>query len=150
MGFRYSEAHKVKRNKAVPSLAPNHRKVFAALRKAKQPLTAYQLIDAVRSAGISAPPTVYRALDRLIAEGYAHRLETLKAFVACTHDHQQTEATIFMICDGCGQAEEIIDSDVGARLEKRARDVGFHTEPATIEMRGYCRDCISQSLSISQ
>lgn len=132
--------------KIAQSLAPNHRTVFAALRKAARPVTAYQLIDAVRPAGISAPPTVYRALDRLIAEGHAHRLESLNAFVACTRDHPNTDVTAFLICDDCGQAEEITDAKVGARLEGRARDVGFHTGSTTIEMRGHCRACASRPI----
>ena len=134
------------RSKRVSSLAPNHRTVFAALRKAGRPMTAYQLIDAVRPQGISAPPTVYRALDRLIAEGSAHRLESLNAFVACTHDHTHAGATVFMICDDCDKAEEISDPDVAVRLESRAREFGFQTQSTTIEMRGHCEACTRQSL----
>lgn len=125
--------------------SPNHRTVFAALRKAGRPLTAYQLIDAVRSKGISAPPTVYRALDRLIAEGHAHRLESLNAFVACTHDHPHASATVFMICDDCGNAEEITDTDVAVRLDGRAREFSFHAETTTIEMHGHCSACANHS-----
>ncbi|MGB0749001.1 MAG: Fur family transcriptional regulator [Magnetospiraceae bacterium] len=127
-------------------MAPNHQTVFAALRRAKRPMTAYQLIDAVRSAGISAPPTVYRALERLIAQGLAHRLESLNAFVACTHDHAHKGATVFLICEDCHGAEEFADAAIARRLTARAKESGFHPYSTTIEMRGHCRSCANQSL----
>lgn len=133
------------RTRTAQGLAPNHRTVFAALRQAERPLTAYQLIDAVRPAGISAPPTVYRALARLIAEGHAHRLESLNAFVACAHQHPHAGATVFMICDGCGKADEVTDADVAITLAGRARERGFLTDSTTIEMRGHCKACATQS-----
>lgn len=126
------------------ALAPNHRTVYTALRRAGRPVTAYQLIDAVRPAGISAPPTVYRALARLIAEGHAHRLESLNAFVACAHGQPHTGATVFMICEDCGAAEELMDETIATHLQERARESGFLTETTTIEMRGYCGACATQ------
>jgi hypothetical protein len=38
-------------------LSPRHALVFNALKKAGRPVTAYELIDTVRLAGISAPST---------------------------------------------------------------------------------------------
>ena len=134
------------RSKSAQNLAPNHRTVFTALRKAGRPVTAYQLIDAVRPAGISAPPTIYRALERLIAEGQAHRLESLNSFVACTQDHPHTGTTVFMICDDCGNADEITDEEVAVQLESRTREVGFLAGSTTIEMRGHCEACAARSL----
>jgi hypothetical protein len=54
-----------------PKLSRNQGQVLAALRKAKEPLSAYSILDRVRASGISHPPTVYRALNELIqlAEG---------------------------------------------------------------------------------
>jgi len=122
-------------------LAPNHRTVFAALRKAGRPVTAYEIIDAVRSSGISAPPTVYRALNRLIDEGLAHRLESLNAFVACSHADGHAGAVIFMICNDCGASCEVIDAGVADRLYERCEEQDFRYERAAIELRGRCLDC---------
>ncbi len=52
---------------------------------AGRPVSAYEIIDSLRDKAILAPQTVYRSLDRLIASGAAHRLESLNAFVACSH-----------------------------------------------------------------
>ena len=122
-------------------LAPNHAKVYAALRQAARPVTAYELIDAVRASGISAPPTVYRALNKLIELGLAHRLESLNAFVACSHDEDHLGSIIFMICDTCGETREVVDHSVEQHLRQASGDCAFHVEQATIELRGHCALC---------
>lgn len=122
-------------------LAPKHALVYDALKRAGRPVTAYELIDAVRPAGISAPPTVYRALNRLIADGLAHKLETLNAFVACTHTHSTESVPVFEICDSCGDANEYADADIGKYLLHRAAAHGFSVDSVSIEMHGACRRC---------
>jgi Fur family zinc uptake transcriptional regulator len=55
------------------ALSPHSQKVLALLQKSKQPLSAYEILDKLRGAGFKAPPTVYRALDTLVARiGRAH------------------------------------------------------------------------------
>ena len=51
-------------------LSANHKRTYRALPAASGPMTAYQLLDALRPNGLSAAPTV-RA-----------RLETMNAYVA--------------------------------------------------------------------
>jgi hypothetical protein len=49
-------------------------------------LGAYAVLDQLREAGFgSQPPVAYRALDFLVAHGFAHKIERLNAFVACAH-----------------------------------------------------------------
>ena len=47
--------------------------IVAALKAAGRPVSAYEIIDRVRGDASLAPQTVYRALDRLISAGVAHR-----------------------------------------------------------------------------
>ena len=126
---------------AIRPLAPNHALVFDALKKAGRPVTAYELIDAVRAAGISAPPTVYRALNRLIADGQAHKIESTNTFVACTHAHAGGDAPVFVICDVCGDASEFSDETVGTQLAKRAAEHIFAIDRAIVELHGTCAKC---------
>jgi len=126
---------------ATVKLAPNHAKVYAALREAARPVTAYELIDAVRASGISAPPTVYRALNKLIELGLAHRLESLNAFVACSYDQDHLGSVIFMICDTCGETREVVNRSVDKYLRQTSGDCAFHVEQTTIELRGHCALC---------
>jgi Fur family transcriptional regulator, zinc uptake regulator len=119
----------------------NCEQVYRALRATHAPMTAYQLLDAVRRHGISAPPTVYRALNRLIAQGLAHRLESINAYVACVEPHLHHDSPIFAICGDCGSIEELFDASVLKRLYAKALERSFKVDNTTIEMRGQCADC---------
>lgn len=114
--------------------------VLAQLASAERPLTAYQLLDQLREEGLSAPPTVYRALDRLVAEGRVHRLESLHAFVACTHDDHCGFAA-FAICRECGLATEFADAETADALARWADGQEFRVDRTTVEMIGVCAAC---------
>ena len=122
-------------------LPANPRKVYAALKAAGRPLTAYQLIDVLRGEGMSAPPTVYRALNRLMEVGLAHRIESVNAYVACAAEHAYAGSVVFTICDGCGHANEVVDAAVGADLIRCAVEHQFTIDRATLELRGRCHAC---------
>jgi Fur family transcriptional regulator, zinc uptake regulator len=118
----------------------NHELVLTVLQKTGKPLTAYELLDRLRSHGVSAPPTVYRALDRLIEDGRVHRLESLNAFVACAHP-QHGGAAVFSICHSCGTVEEMSDASLDRRIATLAKSAKFHLVQAVLELRGRCRNC---------
>ena len=73
------------------TLTPLRRAVLALVLQAERPLTAYQLLERLQTARRAAPPTIYRALDFLLARRLVHRIERLGAFVACAEpDHEHT------------------------------------------------------------
>ena len=82
-------------------------------------LSAYAILDRVRIAGISHPPTVYRALNELIQLGMVHRLQSRSAFVACDHGACNGKAA-FAICRQCEKVVEISLSDRGRAGAARA------------------------------
>ena len=114
--------------------------VFAVLSKADRPLTAYELLGRLRTKGVTAPPTVYRSLDRLIKDGLAHRLETLNAFVACARPHHRS-AAIFAICRKCGTTAEFSDAKLAPQISDWAKRLRFHAEESILEIRGECANC---------
>jgi len=126
-------------------LTRNQHLVLDALTGATGPLSAYGILDRVRGEGIKAPLQIYRALDKLVELGLAHRLESLNAFVACahaeTHHHQGLAA--FAICEACGRVDEFADAVVEARLAGWSRSSGFRAERTTIEIRGHCKACVA-------
>jgi Fur family zinc uptake transcriptional regulator len=115
-------------------------KVPAALRRAGRPLTAYQPLAALRDEGVTAPPTVYRALAQLTAGGAVHRLESLNAYVPCGHG-AHVSAHAFLICDACGAVDELCDARLESGLAALAEATGFAVARAAVELRGLCRAC---------
>lgn len=117
--------------------------VLEALRAEPRPHSAYELIDELRSHGVSAPATVYRALQRLMKLGLAHRLESLNAFVACAHgDHcSKAHSVVFAICEDCGRVDEISKIDVSKSVEAWAKASRFSVRSMTFELRGQCSAC---------
>ena len=125
-------------------LTRNQHLVLDALTGATGPLSAYGILDRVRDEGIKAPLQIYRALDKLVELGLAHRLESLNAFVACAHAHDHHEGlAAFAICESCGRVEEFADDVVEERLTAWSEGTGFAAERTTIEIRGHCRVCVA-------
>jgi Fur family zinc uptake transcriptional regulator len=128
-------------------LTPIRARVLGMIAEAGKPLKAYDLLEQVRAgegAGAAAPPTVYRALDFLLANGFIHKLESVNAFVACHHPSTAQHSVPFLICDRCHSAVELEDKQVVAALDERARALGFMPQAQTLEVHGLCARC-SQS-----
>jgi Fur family zinc uptake transcriptional regulator len=121
-------------------LTAPRRRVLQLLLEAGQPVKAYDLIAAFGEDGAPAkPPTVYRALEFLERQGFAHRIESLNAYMACRQG-PQTHAAAFLICDCCGAAREV--EPVGAdQLVKLAQGSGYTVEVVTLEAHGRCAAC---------
>ena len=111
--------------KRPPKLYVNQQRVFDTLKAETPPLTAYEVIDRVSTNGVWAPPTVYRALKRLIEEGLVHRLESRNAFLACTHPHQNDARVVFAICVNSGITQKLSDAAIATRLKTRANEHDF-------------------------
>jgi Fur family zinc uptake transcriptional regulator len=125
-------------------LTKNQALVMGALAQAGGPLSAYTILDQLRGEGFRAPLQVYRALDKLVEFGLVHRLESLNAFVACSHQGCESHAmTAFMICEKCGKVAEIADDPLAARLRSLAAAAGFTPGRTTVELRGACSQCRS-------
>ncbi len=106
-----------------------------------KPVGAYQLLDSLRTDGRSAaPPTVYRALEFLLAQGLVHRVESLNAYIGCTHPGER-HATQFLICRRCGTAVELDDPRIAAAIDMSAARIGFEVGARTVEVAGTCADC---------
>ena len=124
-------------------------RVLSLVAQAGRPIKAYDLLEQIRldnsregeGAGAAAPPTVYRALDFLLANGFIHRLASANAFVACHHPGSEQHSVPFLICDRCHTAVELEDRDVVETLESRARMLGFVPQAQTLEVHGLCAAC---------
>jgi len=110
------------------------------------PVKAYDLLDRLRQerSGV-APPTVYRALDFLVAEGLIHRIESLNAFVGCGGPDDAGHQGQFLICRACGETAELNDPDIADVLARKAQRLGFRIDLSTVELKGLCPRCVQDS-----
>ncbi|MCD7059696.1 Fur family transcriptional regulator [Pelagibacterium xiamenense] len=122
-------------------LTPNQELIWNALLAAGTPLGAYALLERVKGGTMKAPLQVYRALDKLVALGLVHRLESLNAFVACAHHHKEDGPAAFAICESCGQVEEFTEAGVGRGLAQWSKRNDFQPRKITVELRGLCGEC---------
>lgn len=121
-------------------LTAPRRRVLELLLGGSGPMKAYDLIAAYGADGEPAkPPTVYRALEFLERLGFAHRIESLNAYVACRMEDGATHSAAFLICECCGAAEEF-EPDFAAELDAAAR-AGYAVRTVTLEARGLCPVC---------
>ncbi|MEM9707556.1 MAG: Fur family transcriptional regulator [Pseudomonadota bacterium] len=115
--------------------------VLEALRRAKGPLSAYDILAEMRASNPKAAPmTVYRALNTLADQGLVHRLESLNSYMLCQCADQRHEA-ILSICDGCGLVEETVAPEVVATMSRAVGKSGFAPVRHIIEVHGICADC---------
>lgn len=122
-------------------LTPVRRRVLEILLEEHRALGAYEILDRLRAEGMgSQPPVAYRALDFLIRAGFVHRIETLNAFVACTHGGAG-HVPAFLICRTCRRVIEAPAEIAGGPLERAAIGAGFAIESAIREAEGLCADC---------
>lgn len=118
------------------------RQIYQLLLDANAPMSAYQLLDVLgRSQNKRIyPQTVYRTLALLRARGLVHKLESANAYQPCAaplHPHEG----IHLLCDVCGNAEELVDAKISSLLSKDASRQHFRVQHQVVELRGVCASC---------
>ena len=122
-------------------LTPLRRHVLEALLGATSALGAYDVMAALRATGRQVqPPAAYRALDFLVANGFAHRVESLNAFVACPRPADPHRPAL-LVCRSCRTVAERPGAPHRAALAEDAADLGFAIEALTVEAQGLCPTC---------
>ncbi|GAA0826839.1 MULTISPECIES: Fur family transcriptional regulator [Marinomonas] len=117
------------------------RRALELIWESHRPLGAYQLLAKLAEEGFnSAPPTVYRALDFLLAAGLIHKVESMNAFLGCAHA-DKVHKGYFLICDECHNVMEFDYQDIHASLIARAAEQDFELRSETIELTGLCSAC---------
>ena len=107
-----------------------------------RPTGAYELIEAVKlkDSRPVGPPTVYRALEFLMAQGLVSRIESLNAYVPCVHPERDHDC-LFFICSDCRSSVELEDPRIGGLLAEDAAALGFVATRRTVEIEGTCAQC---------
>jgi len=122
-------------------LTPARRRALEILVAAGRPLGAYDVLAQLQRDGVAQqPPAAYRALDFLTAHGFAHKLRTRNAYVACEHPGAAHEAA-FVVCRRCGRVVETALAPERATLARLVAGSGFTVEQVVVEAQGLCPDC---------
>lgn len=123
-------------------LTPLRRRVLEALAASHAPLGAYDIVEKLKKSKEPAPAmSVYRALEFLLGEGLAHRIESKNAFLACTHGHDSDDIVLFMLCERCGTVAEVTSTALGRDLNQAAKSVSFSPKAPVLEVSGLCARC---------
>ena len=122
-------------------LTPLRRRVLELIFLADQPVSAYHLLDKLVEDGHKpAPPTIYRTLEFLLTQGFIHRLATQNAYLACEH-LGLAHMGLFLVCQRCKKAVELIGEEVVDQLGDLAKQHGFSLDGANVEIDCLCQPC---------
>lgn len=126
---------------------PVRQKTLEILLQEHRALGAYEVLDRLREAGFgSQPPVAYRALEFLLENGFAHKIERLNAFVACARPGVE-HSPAFMICRECDSVAETQSMPARGALGDAAKAHGFVIEKTILEAEGLCPDCSHKATS---
>lgn len=117
------------------------RRVLGILLESHQALGAYDVLQRLIEEGRAAqPPVAYRALEFLVDQGLAHKVEGMNAFTACALSGNEHDA-LLLICRNC---KSVAESDLSSHLtgiDSLAESLGFDVERAVVELEGLCPNC---------
>ncbi|HBR97107.1 MAG TPA: Fur family transcriptional regulator [Gammaproteobacteria bacterium] len=115
------------------------RRVLEIIWETHKPIKAYDILEKL-SDSAGKPPTVYRALNFLLGNGLVHKINTLNAYIGCTHPREHAQC-FFIICKVCGTATECCNSALNGIIQETAKKHNFTNYTASLEIQGVCEAC---------
>lgn len=133
-------------------LTEKRKLVLQALMHADKPLSAYELVDYCNQlfAQNVQAMSVYRILEFLEAEHFAHKLHLSNKYVVCAYIRCGQEHGIpqFLICSTCGRVNELtIEPKIITRIRTHARQEGFTVLDPQIEISCVCDECANHPMA---
>lgn len=123
-------------------LTPQRLEVLRLMTLQQGAISAYDLLDLLKASEPQAkPPTVYRALDFLLEQGFIHKVESTNSFVLCHLFDMPSHTSAMFICDRCGSVKEEVADGVEDTMHKLAARNGFALHHNVIEAHGLCAGC---------
>jgi Fur family zinc uptake transcriptional regulator len=117
------------------------RRVLELIWARHAPIGAYDILAALKKGeGALAPPTVYRALEFLLAAGLIHRIDTLNAFIGCETPEEKHTGQL-LICRMCNRVTELDDPSITHLLAQKVTAAGFAADEQSVEIKGLCAEC---------
>lgn len=123
-------------------LTPQRLEVLRLLSLQQSAISAYDLLDLLKVSEPQAkPPTVYRALDFLLEQGFVHKVESTNSYVLCHFFDKPSHTSAMFICDRCGSVKEEGAEGVEDIMHGLAAKMGFALRHNVIEAHGLCSAC---------
>lgn len=122
-------------------LTKTRKRVLEIIWQNQRIIKAYDILDILEKEDKAAKPiTVYRALDFLIKNGLAYKVESINSFFSCPKVDQKCEFQL-LICDECGKVEAVPIPEACKSLDQYAEHAGFTVLSKVIEAHGRCQEC---------
>ena len=123
-------------------LTAQRAEVLRLLAAQRGSISAYDLLDQLRVSEPQAkPPTVYRALDFLLEQGFIHRVESNNSYVVCHHLEAPAHTSVMLVCDRCAGVTEKQAHGVEQVINDLAEEAQFTLRHSVIEAHGLCVKC---------
>ncbi|SJN59848.1 MULTISPECIES: zinc uptake transcriptional repressor Zur [Vibrio] len=127
-------------------LTSQRKQVFELICSSRKASSAYELLEALQQSEPQAkPPTVYRALDFLMGQGFIHRVESTNSYISCCSCNAHKHFSHLLICKQCSDVTELQDETLVSSLEHNAEKHGFKITNHVIESHGICQTCSSET-----
>jgi len=114
--------------------------VLNIIKKSKNHLTAYGILNKLQKIKRTQPMTVYRALDTLVKEDKIHKSNQNKTFILCNYNHDNNHNTAIAICKKCGDTEEF-KSNLFENLFRKNKIKKYNFNKFSMEVLTYCKEC---------
>ena len=130
------------------NLTASRRAVLDIVKSSGRPMKAYDILSRLQEVIKHAkPPTVYRALDYLVANHVLHRVNNQNAFMYCQQqagcaNHQDKRVSILFSCQLCGAVIEDVHQSLTSVIQQMTTSIGFKVDANLVECSGVCQDCV--------
>ncbi len=124
-------------------LTPQRLTVLELIVSHQGAISAYDLLDQLRKIEPQAkPPTIYRALDFLVTQGFVHKVESINSYISCCVIGEHAHFSQLFICRTCDDVIECHDANITEQLKKYANKIGFSVDNHIVETHGTCKTCL--------
>lgn len=115
--------------------------IYNCLAESDTPLSAYDIIHqmTVKEQKNINPPTVYRAINFLLDNGFIHKIDSLKAYIACKHKHSHN-GVCFVKCKSCDNIHDHFDYPLPAELASKLKNLDIQEWQLEVKIKN-CTKC---------
>jgi Fur family zinc uptake transcriptional regulator len=129
-------------------LTSKRKLVLKALLHTNKALSAYELVDYCKNnfSETIQVMTMYRVLDFLESENFAHKLKVVNKYIVCSDilSDQDHGISQFLICSKCDKiTEQTIEPTIITGLQSHAKQKGFTVTKSQLEINGVCYECVN-------